>query len=126
VADGKTILVVEDDPGVRELVALYLADEGFPVEEACDGAEAIAALERHQPTPDYYSLMLLDMMLPAVDGLGVLRYLADDGPRLPVVAMSADHERLVRAVAAGADATIAKPFDLDRLLGVIARWSLRS
>jgi CheY-like chemotaxis protein len=61
-----------------------------------------------------------------VDGLGVLHYLAAGGSRLPVVAMSADHERLVGAVAAGADATLTKPFELDSLLGVVARWSSRA
>src|SRR5262245_58530113 len=66
-----SILVVEDDPLVRDLVASCLSMAGYAVEEAQDGAEAIHALDQHRRPVDPLGLVLLDMMLPEVDGLEV-------------------------------------------------------
>jgi two-component system phosphate regulon response regulator PhoB len=114
-----TILVVEDDPAVREFLADALSDQGYRVLQARDGAEAIQALDEKPPDTDF-SLVLLDMMLPVVDGLGVLNHLATQGAVPPVVAMSASSRQLAAAQSTGAQATIAKPFDLYRLLDVVA------
>ena len=114
-----TVLVVEDEPAVREMVADFLRDEGYRVEEARDGAEAIRTLDQHCQRADHLCAVLLDMMLPRVDGVGVLHHLASVGARVPVVAMSASREHLAAARAAGAQMVVPKPFDLDRLLSVV-------
>jgi two-component system nitrogen regulation response regulator GlnG len=66
-------------------------------------------------------MVLLDMMMPRLDGIDVLHHLSNLGEYVPVVAMSANRELLVEATAAGAKATLPKPFDLDRLSRVVAR-----
>ena len=114
-----TVLVVEDEPAVRELVADFLRDEGYEVEEARDGAEAIHRLDWHHRRADHLCAVLLDMMLPRVDGVGVLRHLATVGADVPVVAMSASRQHLTAALAAGARTTVPKPFDLDWLLSAM-------
>jgi CheY-like chemotaxis protein len=114
-----TVLVVEDEPAVRQLVTDFLRDEGYEVEEARDGAEAIHRLDSHQRRADHLCAVLLDMMLPRVDGVGVLRHLATVGAQVPVVAMSASREHLSAALAAGAQSAVPKPFDLDRLLSAL-------
>ena len=120
-ADPLAVLVVEDDPAVRGFVVEALRDEGYPVRVARDGAEAITALREGAPPPERLCLVLLDMMLPKADGVDVLRALADLVAYVPVVAMSADRARLSEARAAGAQATVAKPFDLDRLIDTVER-----
>jgi two-component system, OmpR family, response regulator MprA len=114
-----TVLVVEDEPAVRDLVADLLREEGYQVEEARDGAEAIRRLDWYERHPDHLCGVLLDMMLPRVDGLSVLRHLTAVGAEVPVVAMSASREHLRAALAAGARIAVAKPFDLDRLLSAM-------
>ena len=120
-AKADTVLVVEDDRGIRELVATALEEEGFRVEEVGDGAAALKAIDDHHPLPEHFCLILLDMMMPKVDGLEVLSHLATQGSYVPVVAMSASRQKLQAAARAGADATLPKPFDLDDLLEVVGR-----
>jgi CheY-like chemotaxis protein len=112
---------VEDEPAVRELVSDFLREEGYEVEEARDGAEAIHCLEAHQHRADHLCAVLLDMMLPRVNGIGVLRHLAKVGAEVPVIAMSASREHLTAAIAAGARTAVPKPFDLDWLLSAMHR-----
>jgi CheY-like chemotaxis protein len=99
---------------------MVLIDQGYRVVEACDGMQAIQALDGQLPATGF-SLVLLDMMLPGVDGLGVLDHLTTQSAVPPVVAMSARPDRLAAARSAGAHATIHKPFDLDDLLKTVAR-----
>ena len=120
-AEGHVVLLVEDDSLIRSLVGEALRDDGYEVIEAPDGGAAIAALRDHRPPPDALCLVVLDMMLPVADGVDVLRALADLGGYVPVLAMSADRGQLRRATEAGADATLPKPFDFDRLLAVAER-----
>src|SRR5689334_11738892 len=100
---------------------MALRDEGFRVEEARDGAEAIKALDQYRPPPARLCLVLLDQMLPKADGVEVLQHLAAHGAYVPVVAMSASRTRLKAAAEAGADDTLEKPFDLGKLLEVVER-----
>ena len=116
-----TILVVEDEPCVRELAVEVLREEGYDVVEAKDGVEAICALEQHDPPSGRLSLILLDMMLPGVDGLQVLGHLGTLGVSLPVVAVSASRSQLAAALDAGARAALHKPFDLHKFVGTITR-----
>ena len=84
-----TIILVEDTPMVRCFLVDLLRDEGYEVVEARDGVEAIELLDDGAASAGV-CLMVLDMNLPQVDGLGVLRYLAERGRAIPVIAMSAD------------------------------------
>jgi CheY-like chemotaxis protein len=119
VATAHTILLVEDDSPIRSVVAELLDAEGYSVLEAGDGAQAIHLLDRHRRDGGL-CLVLLDMNLPRVDGVGVLRHLAATGAHVPVVAISATEANLGAARRQGVQATLSKPFDLDHLLAVVA------
>jgi CheY-like chemotaxis protein len=112
------ILVVEDVPLVRAVLAMRLESEGFTVIIARDGVEALDQARNGQP-----DLVLLDLMLPRLSGERVCQELRGD-PRtrtLPIVVLSAragEAERL-RALACGADAFVSKPYDPERLLAEI-------
>jgi len=121
IAGRRAILLVEDDPLLREMLGELLRYEGYQVFEAADGGAAIAALAERRPPPASLGLVILDMMLPVADGVQVLAALAGWGSFVPVVAVSADGHQLRRAADAGADATLPKPYDLDLLLAVVER-----
>ena len=105
------ILVVDDEPDLRDLVALTLADDGFDVAVARDGREALERIAERRP-----DLILLDMMMPVMDGRALCARLRADGglPRV-VVMTAADHvAQCAREV--GAVGWLAKPFDIDDLV----------
>ena len=108
--DATRILVVDDEPIVREVLARYLEREGYAVEVAEDGERAI---ERYNATaPD---LVLLDLMLPRIDGLEVFRRMRDNGretPRAAVIMLTAKGDEADRIVGLelGADDYVTKPF----------------
>ena len=119
------VLVVDDEPAVRAVLTTFLREEGYHVLEAPDGLGAMHLVEwasRTEPRPD---VMLLDMMMPGLDGLGVLAQLQQLLGTIPVVAMSASRAHLAAAEAAGAAATVAKPFDFDEVLAVVQRHGSR-
>ena len=116
-----TVLVVEDEPSVRDLITDALGLEGYDVVQASDGVEAMRLLDANRPPPDRLCLVLLDMMMPRADGNSVLQYLATLNSYVPVVAMSANRQLLATAAAAGAQEILPKPFDIDMLLGVVER-----
>jgi DNA-binding response OmpR family regulator len=103
----RSILVVDDEPMVREVLGRYLTMEGFEVQAAADGEEALAKLEASRPI-----LVLLDLMLPKVDGYEVFRRIRDHGSGTPVIMLTARGEETDRVVGleSGADDYIAKPF----------------
>ncbi|MFN3414087.1 MAG: response regulator, partial [Thermoanaerobaculum sp.] len=107
------ILVVDDEPGIRELLSQILADEGFSVTTVASGEEALAAVSR-----DVFDLVMLDIKLPSMDGLEVLRQLKAGGKRLPVVMISghATVEQAAQAVREGAADFLEKPLGLERVL----------
>ncbi|HLH21271.1 MAG TPA: response regulator [Chloroflexota bacterium] len=115
------VMVVEDDESLRELLAHYLGREGYPVEQAADGAAALRALERRRALGAPPGLVLLDLMLPRVSGLDVLAHLNAAGADVPVVVMSV-YDHLLSKAAAGAQGVLIKPFDLEQLLPVVARY----
>jgi two-component system, NtrC family, response regulator HydG len=119
--EEQVVLLVEDEPSLREMVSEFLQYEGYQVLEARDGKQAVQILNERLPPPEYLCMVLLDMMMPRLDGMDVLHHLANLGEYVPVVAMSANRELLAEAAAAGARATLPKPFDLDRLARVVAR-----
>src|SRR5919106_2407667 len=109
-----TILVVDDEPAVRDALRRALELEGYDVELAADGAEALALLEDGSE-PD---AVLLDVLMPGVDGLEVCRRLRRSGSRLPLLMLTARTEvpDRVSGLDAGADDYLAKPFALQELL----------
>jgi CheY-like chemotaxis protein len=119
---ARTVLVVEDEPAVRLLVTSILEGAGYTTIQAEDGSDAIRALDQSRSAAKAPCAVLLDMMLPVVDGLGVLRHLAAGGHSVPVVAMSGSSGHLAAAAAAGVQATLAKPFSLDDLLDLVRQF----
>jgi CheY-like chemotaxis protein len=116
----KQILIVDDDQEIREMLEITLADEGYDVLSAGDGAAALSLLEHSRP-----GLILLDMRMPVLDGWGFARaYAGRPGPHAPIVVMTAavDATRWAREVSARA--AVAKPFDLNRLLDAVAEHAL--
>jgi CheY-like chemotaxis protein len=115
------ILVVDDTPANRKLVADLLGWEGYDVVQAIDAVTALAAIERSLP-----DLILMDIGLPDMDGLTLTRQLkgADRTKHIPIIALTAfamkgDAER---ALAAGCDGYIAKPIDTRHLPGDVTQW----
>ncbi len=104
--DGPQVLVVDDEPMVREVVATYLRRDGLRVHEVGDGQSAEAWLETHRP-----DLVVLDIMLPGTDGLTILRKLRADG-HVPVILLTARADEVDRVVGLelGADDYVVKPF----------------
>jgi len=117
---GACVLVVDDEPMVREVVARYLRRDGLRVEEAADGAGALAWLSAHRP-----DLVVLDIMLPGTDGLTILRRLRAEGD-IPVILLTARTEEADRVLGLelGADDYVVKPFS-PRELAARVRTVLR-
>ncbi len=108
------ILVVDDERAVRESLRRALELEGYDVELAGDGREALDRLE-NEPQPD---ALVLDVLMPEVDGLEVCARLRREGSRLPVLMLTAraEVENRVEGLDAGADDYVTKPFALEELL----------
>ena len=115
---AKTILIVEDDPNIAELVQMYLEKEGYNTRIASDGGQGIDLFRQLRP-----DLVLLDIMLPEEDGLSVLKKLRGSAlwRELPVVMLTAKNAEYDRVVGldAGADDYISKPFGMMELLARI-------
>ncbi|WP_135228998.1 response regulator transcription factor [Deinococcus fonticola] len=107
------ILVIDDDPGVRSLLERGLKYEGFTVETAPDGETGLSALRPCSP-----DLVILDVMLPGIDGLDVLRSLRQTHPSLPVLMLTARDGpgEQVAGFRGGADDYVTKPFSFDVLV----------
>ena len=112
------ILVVDDDDAIRALVERVLKREKFEVESARDGFEAIQKLSRGD-----YATILLDLMMPRVDGHGVLRYLERERPADPkpaVIVMTANLQGAAEAIEDRPDyRLLAKPFDIRQLISYV-------
>lgn len=109
------LLVVDDDPHLRDLLARYLGEQGFQVSTAVDAVEMDLFLLREQP-----DLIILDLMLPGEDGLSIARRLKNQGT-LPIIMLSARGEEVDRIVGleVGADDYLPKPFNPRELLARI-------
>ena len=109
------ILLVDDDPNIRQLVNLYLEKEGFEVSMADRGDEALKQFRSAPP-----NLMLLDVMLPGMDGWQVLRE-ARKASNIPIIMLTAKDEVFdkVLGLELGADDYLAKPFDMKELVARI-------
>lgn len=117
------VLVVEDDPGIAEGLKLNLALEGYVVRIAATGPEGLELVRRWQP-----ALVVLDLMLPLMDGMQVLRTLREEANQVPVLILSArgDETDRLRGFRLGADDYVVKPFSLPELLARVAAMLRRS
>ncbi len=106
------LLLADDDRAIRQSLERAMELEGYIVTSVADGVEAISALRRES-----HDLVILDVMMPGVDGLGVCRVARSDGLRVPILMLTARVELgdRVAGLDAGADDYLAKPFELDEL-----------
>lgn len=111
--DGPLVLIAEDDPEIRVALERILGYEGYRTITANDGAAALEAVSTHAPDG-----VVLDVMMPFVDGITVCRRMREKGDRTPILMLTARHELSDRVggLDAGADDYLAKPFELDELL----------
>ena len=109
-----TVMVVDDEPIIRETVALALDEQGYEVVEARDGRQAIDMLHQGQPI----DLMILDLMLPNLNGLDVCRLLRNEGNTVPIIMLTAKDTETDRVVGLelGADDYVTKPFGIRELV----------
>ena len=117
------ILVVDDEPAVRDSLERALRLEGYEIAVAPDGEQALAQLER-----DSTDAVVLDVMMPGVDGLEVCRRMRASGDRTPVLMLTARDavSDRVAGLDAGADDYVVKPFALDELLARLRALLRRS
>jgi CheY-like chemotaxis protein len=117
------VLVVDDDPAIRGLVADALRSEGYDVDMAAHGREALDAMRARRP-----ATIVLDLMMPIMDGLSFMRackaeQLCDD---VPIVVISAVQEMIRQLDEIPVHACMAKPFDLDDLVRTVSRYAQRN
>ncbi|MGE5591132.1 MAG: response regulator [Bacillota bacterium] len=114
-----TVLVVDDQVGVRKLLEAALGGDGYAVTTAGNGQEALDLLAAGAEPP---SLALVDLRMPVLDGVRTLAALKERYPSLPVVMMTAvgDVDRDVEVLRLGAVETISKPFDLNEVRALVA------
>jgi DNA-binding response OmpR family regulator len=107
------VLIVDDEPAVRTAFARILRRDGFDVTTAADGLAALDLLDRES-----FAVVLLDCVMPRLDGLGVLRDLHRRGREVPVILISGflDDRQETEALGLGVAALLPKPPDLDRLV----------
>ncbi len=110
---GRRLLLVDDEENLRSMLEAALRHNGFHVDTAANGREALAAVGVHQP-----DLILLDVMMPDLDGFEVCRRLRTDGVKTPVLFLTARDatEDKVRGLTLGGDDYLVKPFSLDELV----------
>jgi two-component system, OmpR family, response regulator VicR len=117
----KTILIVDDENTIREVVRRYLEREGYQVQEAADGYEALDSIQADPP-----DLIVLDLMLPGIDGLTITQHLRQDR-QIPIIMLTAKGEASdrIRGLDLGADDYITKPFSpqevVSRVRAVLRR-----
>jgi CheY-like chemotaxis protein len=120
-----TILIVEDDPGIRQLLRLFLEHKGYTAKSAANGREALKQLQPDQPLP---VLILLDLMMPIMDG-AAFRQAQQADPRIaaiPVVVLSVAESIEAQAPLLTANAYLPKPIEFDSLLQVVEQYCKRS
>jgi DNA-binding response OmpR family regulator len=112
------VLIVDDEPDVLLLLRVNLEAAGYQTVLAADGETALIKIDESKP-----DVVLLDIMMPVMDGWGVLRALSerDGAPRVVVVSAKSSDRDIVRALTSGALDYVTKPFDPDDLVDVVAR-----
>lgn len=117
------LLIVDDDPGIRDSLSRALGFEGYEVSIAADGDQALGMIDSSR-----YDAIVLDVMMPGTDGLEVARAMRGEGNATPILMLTARHDVTDRVAGldAGADDYLAKPFSLDELLARLRALLRRS
>jgi CheY-like chemotaxis protein len=115
----KRLLVADDDPDIRQLVSDLFTAHGYHVQTAADGREALSTLQAEK-----FDILILDIGMPEVNGLEVLRQIREHQPGLPVIVITAAEarDRALVAMQAGAQAYLLKPFETAQLKHLVAQW----
>ncbi len=118
-----TVLVVDDEPNIVELVRLYLSNAGYRVLSGADGREALQLVRTGKP-----DLLILDLMLPELDGFDVCRRLREDGNQIPIIMLTARDDEVDKIVGLelGADDYVTKPFNPRELVARVRAILRRS
>lgn len=112
------VMIIDDDDAIRDLIELALTDEGFVVQSAANGAEALQLLEHEQP-----EVILLDTRMPVMDGPAFVEaYRQRPKPHAPIVVLTAASEAAELMQQMTPDAYLAKPFDLHALIDIVKRF----
>ena len=113
VQNGARVLVVDDEPNITELVSMALRYEGFSVKTAATGRGALTAVSQFDP-----ALVILDVMLPDIDGIEVLRRLNTTGHKIPIIFLTAKDatDDKVHGLTVGGDDYVTKPFSIAELM----------
>ena len=111
--EGPRVLVVDDEPNITELVSMALRYEGFTVKTAATGRGALTAVTQFSP-----ALVILDVMLPDIDGIEVLRRLNSSGAKVPIIFLTAKDatDDKVHGLTIGGDDYVTKPFSIEELM----------
>ena len=115
------ILLIEDEPGVMDVMLRVLQRAGFGVRTAHDGASALAALHACPP-----ALAILDLVLPGISGFAVLAHIQQHSPALPVIVITANPQAIAHPDAQTVRHYLLKPFHVEELLDMVARTGIRS
>jgi DNA-binding NtrC family response regulator len=110
------IIIVDDDEGIRETLAAILQEEGYQVDTAESGKEAI-----EKTNAKFYNLALIDIRLPDVEGIDLLKEIKETVPKIRKIIITGypTLQNAIEAVNGGADAYVLKPFDMEKVLKII-------
>jgi DNA-binding response OmpR family regulator len=115
------ILLIEDEPGVMDVMLRVLERAGFSVRTAPDGNAALAALQECLP-----ALAILDLVLPGISGFAVLTHIRQQYPALPIIVITANPQALAHPAAQSVCHYLLKPFHIEELLDMVARAGIRA
>ncbi|WP_062070361.1 response regulator transcription factor [Demequina sediminicola] len=120
--NARQILVVDDEDNLRTMLVAALKHSGYDVVQAVDGAEGLKAVKEHRP-----DLIVLDVMMPNIDGFAMCRRLRDAGDRTPVIFLTARDSSAdkIEGLRIGGDDYLDKPFNLDELVARVEAVSRR-
>jgi DNA-binding response OmpR family regulator len=113
-AEKQKILLVDDDPAIRQILVRLLADEGFIVVTAANGAEALALAECTK-----FDLVLLDLNMPVKNGWDTFEQMSSNDPLMPIILITARPNQFFPALASGVGALMEKPLDFAKLFQTI-------
>jgi CheY-like chemotaxis protein len=121
-----TILVIDDDPAILEIIAWALEDAGYTVAAVNSGREALQWIQAAEAVGEPPALILLDLAMPEMNGQQVAAALRQQwrGKRVPIVIITADLQARLRERELGAAYTLTKPFDVEGLLSIVEQFAI--